>query len=137
MPAIPALHDLLKFAQFHACQFNWHPTISSSVTLSCLQSFPAAGSFPVSRLFASDGQSIGASASVLLKSIQSCLPLALTGLMSFFVQETLKSLLQHHNLKTSIPQHSAFFIVTSVHDYWKDHKLEYMDLCWQSDIFAF
>ena len=85
MPALPVLHDLLEFAQFHACQFNWwcYPTISSSVTLSCLQSFPAAGSFPMSSLFASNGQSIGASASVLLKSIQSWLPLALTGLMSF------------------------------------------------------
>ena len=43
-----------------------HPTISSSVTLvsSCLQSFLASGSFPMSWLFASDGQSIGASASV-------------------------------------------------------------------------
>ena len=36
------------------------------------------------------------------------------------VQGTLKSLLQHHSSKTSIPQHSAFFMVqlsTSVHDY--------------------
>ena len=43
-----------------------HPTISSSVASfsSCLQSFPASGSFPVSQLFASGGQSIGASASV-------------------------------------------------------------------------
>ena len=42
-----------------------HPTISSSVIpfSSCLQSFLASGSFPVSRLFASGGQSIGASAS--------------------------------------------------------------------------
>ena len=42
-----------------------HPTISSSVTLFsfCLQSFPASGSFPMSQLFASGGQSIGASGS--------------------------------------------------------------------------
>ena len=42
-----------------------HPTISSSVTCfsSCPQSFPALGSFPVSQLFESGGQSIGASAS--------------------------------------------------------------------------
>ena len=41
-----------------------HPTISSSVVpvSSCTQSFPASGSFPVSQLFASGGQSIGASA---------------------------------------------------------------------------
>ena len=42
-----------------------HPTISSSVVpfSSCLQSFPASGSFPMSQFFASSGQSIGASAS--------------------------------------------------------------------------
>ena len=45
-----------------------HPTISSSVIpfSSCLQSFPASGSFPVSQLFASGGQNIGASLLLLL-----------------------------------------------------------------------
>ena len=44
----------------------WHPTISSSLMLfSCPQSLPASKSFPVSQLFASNGQSIGALASVL------------------------------------------------------------------------
>ena len=54
-----------------------HPTISSSFApfSSCLQSFPASGSFPVSRLFASGGQSIGASASVLPVNIQGWFPL--------------------------------------------------------------
>ena len=59
--------------------------ISSSVTrFSCPQSFPASGFFPVSRLFASGGQSIGASASasVLPMSIQGWSPLGLTGLIS-------------------------------------------------------
>ena len=48
------------------------PTISSSVIpfSSCLQSFPVSGSFPVSSFFASGGQSIGASASVLPMNIQ-------------------------------------------------------------------
>ena len=52
-----------------SCPLNpWrHPTISSSVSLFsfCPQPFPASGSFPVSRLFASGGQSIGASVSAL------------------------------------------------------------------------
>ena len=50
---------------------------------SCLQSFPASGSFPVSWLFISGGQSIGASASasVLPKNIQGWFPLGLTGLI--------------------------------------------------------
>ena len=63
-----------------------HPTISSSVVpfFSCLQSFPASGSFPRSQFFTSCGQSIGASASVsvLTRSIQGWFPLQLTGLIS-------------------------------------------------------
>ena len=71
-----------------SCLLNWwcRATISSSVTLFsfCLQSFPASGSFPMSWLFASGGQSIGASASasVFPKSIQGWFPLRLTGLIS-------------------------------------------------------
>ena len=53
----------------NSCPLSWwfHQTISSSVIpfSSCLQPFPASLSFPVSRLFTSGGQSIGASASVL------------------------------------------------------------------------
>ena len=49
------------------------------------------------------------------------------------VQGTLKSLLQHHSSKASILRHSAFFTVqlslTSIHDHWKKHSLDYMDLC--------
>ena len=63
-----------------------HPIISYSVApfSSCLQSFPASRSFPVSRLFASDGQNIGASvsASVLPVNIQGWFPWGLTGLIS-------------------------------------------------------
>ena len=63
-----------------------YPTISDSVSplSSCLQSFPASGSFPVSWLFASGDQNIGASASVsvLPISIQRWFPLGLTGLVS-------------------------------------------------------
>ena len=53
------------------------------------------------------------------------------------VQGTLNSLLQHHNLKTSVLQCSVFFMVqtlTSVHDYWKNSSFDYSDLCWQSDV---
>ena len=63
-----------------------HPTISSSVVpfSSCPQSFPASGSFPMSQLFASGGQSIGVSAStsVLPMNIQDWSPLGWTGWMS-------------------------------------------------------
>ena len=71
-----------------------HPTISSSVVpfSSCLQSFPASGSFLMSQLFASGSQSIGAlaSGSVLLMNIQGWFPLGRTGLISL-LSRTLKS----------------------------------------------
>ena len=63
-----------------------HPTISSSVTpfSSCPRSFPASGSFLMSQLFPTGGQSTGvsASASVLPMNIQDWFPLGLTGLIS-------------------------------------------------------
>ena len=64
----------------------WHPTISSSVThfSSCLQSFPASGSFQMSQFFTSGGQSTGASAlaSVPQINIQDWFPLGLIGWIS-------------------------------------------------------
>ena len=65
----------------NSCSLSWqyHPTISSSVTLFsfCLQSAPASGSFPMSQVFASGGQSIGASASVFPMNVQGWFPLGL------------------------------------------------------------
>ena len=71
-----------------SCLLSWwcHPTISSSDEpfSSCLQPFPTSGSFPVSRLLPSGGQSIGASASasILPMNIQALFPLGLTALIS-------------------------------------------------------
>ena len=55
------------------------------------------------------------------------------------VQGTLKHLLWHHSSKAPILQCWAFFIVqfpilTSIHDYWKNHSFDYMDLCQQSSV---
>ena len=91
-----------------------HSTISSSVVpfSSCLTSFPASGSFPVSWLFPSGGQSIGVSAlaSVLPMNNQGWFLLGLTGLISWqAVQGILKSLLQHRSLKGSISSASFLF----------------------------
>ena len=72
----------------HSCPSSrrCHLTFSSSVVpfSSCLLTFPASGSFAMSWLFSSDGQSIGASAlaSVLHMNIQDWFPLGLTGLIS-------------------------------------------------------
>ena len=97
-----------------------HATISSSVVpfSSCLQSFPASGSFPVSQFFIPGGQSIGPSASIRPSNEYS-------GLISFrmvwlnllAVQGTLKSLLQHHSSKASVLRCSAFFMVQLSHPY--------------------
>ena len=63
-----------------------HPTVSFSVVpfSSCLQSFPASGSFPMSQLFSSCSQSIGVSAStsILPMNIQDWFPLGWTGWIS-------------------------------------------------------
>ena len=68
----------------NSCPSSWwcHPSILSTVVpFCCRQSVPASGSFPMSWLFASGGQNIGASASVLPMNIQGWFPLGLTGLI--------------------------------------------------------
>ena len=87
MPGFPVLHHLLGFAQTHV---HWvgdasQPSRPLSSPFSCLQSFPTWGSFLMSQLFASGGQSIGisASASVLPMNIQGWFLLGLTGVISF------------------------------------------------------
>ena len=109
------------------CPSSWwcHPTISSSVVFfsSCPQSFPASGSCPMSQLFASVGQSIGASTSALPTNTQDWAPLGWTawislqskGLSRVFSNTTF--LLQHHISKASILWCSAFFIVQISHPY--------------------
>ena len=87
IPGFSVLHCLPEFAQIHV---HWVDdailTISSSAApfSFCLQSFPASGSSPMSQLFASSGQSIGASAlaSVLPMNIYGWFPLILTGFTS-------------------------------------------------------
>ena len=100
----------------NSCPLSWwcHPTISSSVVpfSSCLQFFPASGSFPMSQQFASGGQSIWAStsASVLPMDIQGCFPLGWTALIFL-----IKNLLQHLSLNASILWGPAFFTVQLSH----------------------
>ena len=86
--------------------------------------FPGSGSFQMSHLFASGGQSIGSFSFNILPSNEH------SGLISFrigwldllAVQGTLKSLLQHHSSKASILWHSAFFIVQLSHPYMTTGK---------------
>ena len=98
-----------------------HPIITSSIGpfSSHLQSFPASGSFQMSQVFASGGQSIGSFSFSISPSND------YSGLISYrmdwldlpAVQGTLKSLLQHHSSKASVLRHSAFFTVQFLHPY--------------------
>ena len=125
----------------NSCPSSWwcHPTISSSVLLfsSCLQSFLASGSFPLSQFFTSDGQSIGASKSVIPKNIQGWFPLGLTGLFSS-MSKGLKSLLQDHSSKASIlGAQPSLWSNSQIHTWLLEKPQLYTDLCEQSDVSAF
>ena len=102
MPGFPVL--LFPRVCSNSCPLSQscHPTISFSAMLfsSCPQFFPASGSFPMSWLFASRGQSTGASAStpVLPKSIQGWFPLRLTGLSSL-LSKTLSKVLSNNTVQ--------------------------------------
>ena len=102
-----------------------HPTISSSVSpfSSCFQSFLASGSFPMSQLFASGGQSMGASApvSVLPMNIQGWFLLGLIGLISLLSKELSRvfssTTLWKHSDQPSVLSLPYGPVLTSVHDY--------------------
>ena len=96
-----------------------HPTISSSVApfFFCLHSFPASGSFPMSWVFPSGSQSIGASASVLPMNIQGWFSLRLNGLI-FLLSKGLSRVFS----STTVLRRSAFFIVQLSHLYMTTGK---------------
>ena len=106
-----------------------HPTSSSSVVpfSSCLQSFPASGSFPMSQFFTSGSQNIGASASasVLPMNRQDWCPLGWTGWISLLSKGLLRvfsnTTVQKH-FEKQILQRSAFFIVQLSHPYMNTGK---------------
>ena len=140
-PGLPVHHHLPEFTQTHV-----HPvgdTIQPSHPLS--SPFPpalnpASESFPVSQLFTSGGQSIGVSAStsVLPRNTQDWFPLGWTcwislqskGLSRVFSNTTVQSL-NSSVLSLCDPT------FTSVHNYWKNHIFDYMDLRQQSHVSAF
>ena len=116
----------------NSCPLSWwcYLTISLSVDLfsSCLQSFPASGSFPMSCLFTTSGQSFGASAlvSILPMNIQDWFPLGWTGRISLqskglsrvFSNTTLRK----YQFFSAQPSYGP--TLTSIHDYWKNHSLD-------------
>ena len=102
--------SLLKLMSIELVMTSYYPILCH--LSSCLQSFPALGSFLMSQLFTSGGQRIGASASasVFPMHIQGLFPLKLTGFISLLFKG-LSSLLQQHSSKASILWCSALFMV--------------------------
>ena len=110
MPGFPVLHyfpDLLKFMSTESAMLSYHLILCHPFSF-CLQPFPASGSFPTSWLFASGGQSIGASALVLPMNIQGFVSFRIDWFDLLAVQGTRKSLLQHHSWKASILWRSLY-----------------------------
>ena len=112
----------------NSCPLSWwcHPTISSSlVPFSCLQSFPASGSFQMSQFLTWGGQSIrlSASASVLPMNVQDWFPLGWTGWISLLSRGLSRvfsnTTVQKHQF---FRKHSAFFIVQLSHPYMTTGK---------------
>ena len=107
-----------------------HPAISSSVVpfSSCLQSFLASGSFPMSQLFTWGGQNIGVSAlaSVLPMNIQDWFPLGWTGWISLQSKRLSESspTSQFKNINFSALSFLHSPTLTSIHDHWKNHSLD-------------
>ena len=119
------------------CASSWwyHPTISSSIIpfSSCAQSFPDSLSFQMSQLFTSDGQRFGISASttVLPMNTQDWCPLGWTGWISL-QSKRLSRVFSNTTVKTVNSSALSFLYsptLTSIHDHWKNHNLDLMNLC--------
>ena len=120
-----------------------HPTISCSVVpfSSCLQSFPASGSFLVSQFFTSGSQSTGGFSFSISPSNEYSVLISLRidwfDLLS--VQDSRESSLTPQLISINSLVLSLLYgpTLTSIHDHWKNHSFDYMDLCWQSNVSAF
>ena len=122
----PVLHYLQEFAQIHIPLIWWYYlTISSSVApfSSFPQSFPASGSFPMSQLFSSGGQSTGAStsASGLPNNLQDWLVRS-----PYWPRDSKEysPTSQFRSISSSVFSLLYGPTLTSVHDYWKNHKFD-------------
>ena len=130
-PGFPVFHHFPELAQSHV---HW---IGDAIQ----SSFSASGSFPMSGLFASGGQSIGTSASapVLPMNIQGWFPLGWTGLISLLSKGLSRAspAPQFRSINSSALSFLYSPTLTSIHDYWKNHSFDYVDLCRQSNVSAF
>ena len=134
LPCLSLSLSLLKFMSIESAMPSNHLKLccpcSSVHSLSL-----ASESFSVSQLFTWTGQSTGAlaSASVFPVNIQGWFPFGLTGLISM-LSKGLSPGPQFESINFSV---LSLLYGPSVHDYWKNHSFDYMDLCWQINVFAF
>ena len=133
MPGSFVLHCLPGFS--HSCPLSqWcHLTMSSSAAPFSFffRSFSTSGASPMSQLFLSPGQSIGASTPVIPMNIQGWFPLGLTDLICLLSKGLSRvfssTIIQKHWLFSTQLYFKATF--TSIYDYWKSPSFDYTDLC--------
>ena len=131
MPGFPVLHHFLELAQTHArwCHGRWcHPTILSSVIpfSSCHLCFPASRSFPMSQLFASGGQSF--SFSISPSNDYSGLISFRIGWFDLLAVQESSPAPQFKSINSPVLSLLYGPNITSIHDYWKNHSLDYKNL---------
>ena len=143
-PGFPVLHYLPESAQTHVHWFDdaIQPSHSPLPLLLLPSVVPTIRVFPISQLFASDGQRIRASASASVRPIyiQGWFPLGLSALITLLFKGLSKVF-----SSTTVWKHQFFSTQPSLwsnsqHPYMttgKDHSFDYMDLCWQRDVSAF
>ena len=131
MPSFTMSWSLLKFMSIELKMLS--KISSSAITFSFyLQSFPASGSFPVSWLFTSGGESIGASA------LASILPINIQDWLVWFPcrprdSQASSPMPQFKSINSSVLSLLYDPTLTSIHDYWKNHSFGYIDLCWHTE----
>ena len=141
-PGLPVHHHLPEFTQTCPSSQWCHPDISSSVVpvSSCPQSLPAWESFPMSQLFAWGGQSTGVSAlaSFLSKNTQGW-SLEWTGWIFCSPRDSQEPspTPQFKTINSSAVRFLHSPTLTSIHEHLKNHSLDKMDLCWQSNVSTF
>ena len=122
-PDLPIHHQVLELAQTHVHQVGDAIQPSVAPLSSCLQSFPASGSFPMSQFFASGGPKYWSFNFRISPSNEysGLISLKIDWFDLLTVQGTLKSLLQHHS--SSALSFLYGLTLTSIYDYWKNIAL--------------
>ena len=110
----------------------WHPLLLPSI-------FPSIGNFYNELSVHIRWPGTSASASVLPVNIRGWSPLRLTGLVSLLSKGLSgvfsSTTFQRHQLSGALPSYSS--ALTTICDHWEDHSLDYIDLCWESNVSAF